>query len=57
MQRGYISTKEAADIVGRSPRTVIYWLETGIIPGFKLGGQWEVSLEGLMRYIKDQMEK
>jgi len=52
MQKGYISVKEAADIVGRSARTVILWVDVGRIDGYKMAGQWEIHEQGLLDYIK-----
>ena len=42
-----LSIREAAVLLGRSPRTVRAWAASGEIPAFKKGGQWRVRKQEL----------
>lgn len=44
-----LSTKEAADLVRVSPRTVTNWAEAGKVPYLKLpGGEYRIPLAGFL---------
>ncbi|HET8536802.1 MAG TPA: helix-turn-helix domain-containing protein [Solirubrobacteraceae bacterium] len=44
-----MSTKEAADLVGVSPRTVTNWADAGKVPYLKLpGGEYRIPLAGFL---------
>ena len=44
-----LSTKEAADLVGVSPRTVTNWADAGKVPYLKLpGGENRIPLAGFL---------
>ena len=38
----------AAEILGKSSRTVLRWIQSGKLPARKLDGQWYVDLSGVM---------
>lgn len=39
---GLLSVQEVATALGVSPRTIRYWLQTGQLPGEKVGGIWHI---------------
>lgn len=44
-----LSAKEAADLVGVSPRTVTNWADAGKVPYLKLpGGEYRIPLAGFL---------
>lgn len=48
-----LSTKEAADLVGVSPRTITNWAESGKVPYLKLpGGGYRIPLTGLLASLE-----
>ena len=50
-----ISTKEAAKMLGVTPRTVVRLVERNEIPGFKVGDVWRFYREDIEHYIETQM--
>ena len=46
-----ITTKEAAEIAGRSRDQILYLLRHGIIKGKKMGRDWLTTREEVERYI------
>ena len=38
----------AAEILGKSSRTVLRWIQSGKLPARKMDGQWYVDLSGVM---------
>ena len=44
-----------ADYVRKTPRQVYYLLERGLLPAFKLGGQWQSRKSTINRHI-DNLE-
>lgn len=38
----------AAEILGKSPRTVMRWIQSGKVPSKKIDGQWYVDISGVM---------
>jgi len=38
----------AAEILGKSPRTVLRWIQSGKVPAQKIDGQWYVDVSGVM---------
>ena len=49
MMSDYLSTKEAADLAGVTPRTLYNWSRRGWVKLFRAGGQ------GAPRYRRDQV--
>jgi excisionase family DNA binding protein len=50
-----ISAREAAKMLGVTPRTVIRLVERNEIPGFKVGDVWRFYREDIQYYIDTQM--
>lgn len=50
-----ISTKEAAKMLGVTPRTVVRLVERNEISGFKVGDVWRFYREDIQNYIETQM--
>ncbi|MBE3561659.1 MAG: helix-turn-helix domain-containing protein [Ktedonobacteraceae bacterium] len=50
-----ISAREAAKMLGVTPRTVIRLVERNEIPGFKVGDVWRFYREDIQRYIDTHM--
>ena len=50
-----ISTKEAAKMLGVTPRTVVRLVERNEISGFKVGDVWRFFREDIEHYIETQM--
>jgi len=38
----------AAEILGKSPRTILRWIQSGKIPAHKAAGEWRVDISGVM---------
>jgi excisionase family DNA binding protein len=36
----HLSVPQLADVLGVRPSTAYKWLQTGIVPGYKVGGAW-----------------
>jgi excisionase family DNA binding protein len=52
-----IGTKEAAEMLGVIPRTVVRLAERGDFPGFKVGDTWRFYRSDIEAYIQQQMER
>lgn len=52
----FVSTSDAADIVGISQRTVQDWISWGKIAAVKVGKKYLVDIESLRLYIKSQSQ-
>lgn len=50
-----IDAKEAAKMLGVTPRTVVRLVERNELPGFKVGDVWRFYREDIQRYIESQM--
>ena len=50
-----ISSREAAKMLGVTPRTVVRLVERNEIPGFKVGDVWRFYREDIQQYIDTQM--
>ncbi len=50
-----IGTREAAQMLGVTPRTVVRLVERNEIPGFKVGDVWRFYREDIQHYIDIQM--
>ena len=37
-----LSVSELADVLGVRPSTAYKWLQTGVVPGYKVGGAWVI---------------
>ncbi len=48
-----LTPDEVAKALGLSRRTVIGWLESGKIPGIKVGNRWRVKEEDLDKFIDE----
>jgi excisionase family DNA binding protein len=53
-----IDTREAAKILGTSPRTVSIWLKNNLLPGYKLGignrADWRINKTDLLNFLKSR---
>ncbi len=52
-----IDTREVADMLGVTPRTVIRLAERGEIIGFKVGDVWRFYRRDIEDYIEEQKRK
>lgn len=52
----YLTTQEAATVLGVRRETVIRWLNSGHLKGFKLGGRklWRISRQEIERFEKGE---
>lgn len=50
-----LTIKDVAQRFGVNPTTVYRLAQRGLLPGFKLGGQWRFSQEILGRWVADQV--
>jgi excisionase family DNA binding protein len=50
-----IGAREAAKMLGVTPRTVVRLVERNEIPGFKVGDVWRFYREDIQYYIDTQM--
>ena len=39
---------KAAEILGKSQRTILRWIQSGKVPAQKVDGEWRVDLTGIM---------
>lgn len=54
-EKGYLSVEEVAKRFGVNPTTVYRLAHRGILPAFKMGGQWRFSEELLASWVADQV--
>ena len=52
-----IGTREVADMLGVTPRTVTRLAERGEIPGFKVGDVWRFHRQDILDYIEQQKRR
>lgn len=52
-----IDTKEVAEMLGVTSRTVTRLAERGEIPGFKVGDVWRFHRQDILDYIEQQKHK
>lgn len=50
------TTKEMAEILKVTTRTILTYCETGRIKGVKIGHQWRVSEENLRAFINGEQQ-
>jgi excisionase family DNA binding protein len=55
-QAPLLTSKEVANWLGVSPRTVCLWAELGEMPGFKLGHQWRFAEAEVRKWLKARLE-
>ena len=55
IEKSYLSVEEVAKRFEVNPTTVYRLAHRGILPGFKVGGQWRFSPEMLEAWIADQV--
>lgn len=48
----FLDTASAAELVGRSQRTIQLWIEAGAIRAIHLGGRYKVDLHSLVNHLK-----
>lgn len=48
-----LTPDEVAKVLGLSRRTVVGWLESGKLPGIKVGNRWRVKEEDLDKFIDE----
>ncbi len=54
-EKGYFSVEEVAKRFGVNPTTVYRLAQKGVLPAFKIGGQWRFSEELLESWVADQV--
>ena len=54
-ERPYLSIEDVAKRFGVTPSTVYRLAQRGVLPAFKVGGQWRVSHEMLELWVADQV--
>jgi tetrahydromethanopterin S-methyltransferase subunit F len=42
----------AAEILGKSPRTILRWIQSGKVPAKQVDGEWRVDITGVMPHEK-----
>lgn len=55
IEKGYLSVEEVAKRFGVNPTTVYRLAQRGVLPAFKMGGQWRFSEELLASWVADQV--
>ncbi len=55
MQKSYFSIEEVAQRFSLTASTVYRLAQRGVLPGFKIGGQWRFSEEMLEDWVADRM--
>ncbi len=53
----FANTSAVATMIGKSQRTVQFWIETGAIQAVPIGKSYQVSLDSLSKYLKSQVSK
>lgn len=53
----FADTAFAAELIGRSQRTIQFWIEIGAIGAVPIGGRFKVDLESLKEYLKSTLDK
>lgn len=51
----FLSVEEVATRFGVNPTTVYRLVQKGVLPAFKLGGQWRFNPEMLESWVADQV--
>ena len=51
----YLSVEEVAAHFGLNPTTIYRLAQRGLLPGFKVGGQWRFSQEMLKAWVSNQV--
>jgi excisionase family DNA binding protein len=53
----FADTARAAELTDLSQRTIQFWIETGAIRALSIGKKYQVYLESLDEYLKQQAKK
>ena len=56
-RRIFLTTREAADLVGSAQRTVQSWIAEGKLEAIRLGGRYLVHTESLARLVRATNEE
>ncbi len=51
----FADTSKAADMIGRSQRTIQFWIEIGAVRAIPIGGRFKVDLDSLVSYLKKSL--
>jgi len=54
-QRQFLTTSDAAQLVGRSQRTIQMWVLEGKIQAVHVGSKYEIHVKSLKDYLRLQM--
>lgn len=54
VQSQLITTQEAADLIGCSRQHVVFLMNSGALPGRKIGTHRRIKLEDVLRFIQDE---
>lgn len=52
----FVSTSEAARMVGLAQRTIQLWIEVGLIAAIRIGRKYQVSTDSLRAYLKNRVD-
>lgn len=52
----FATTAQAAKLVGRTQRTVQFWIDHGRIGAMRVGKIYEIDLDSLRRYLRSQLK-
>ena len=55
MQKTFLTVEEVAEQFGINSSTVYRLSQQGLLPGFKVGGQWRFSKEMLDSWVVDRV--
>jgi excisionase family DNA binding protein len=56
-EKVFVSTAQAARVIGISTRTIQLWIESGAVRAIAIGRKYQVVLESLRAHLKSQMSK
>jgi excisionase family DNA binding protein len=52
-ERAFLTSRDLAQRLGISVRTVCLWAELGVIPAFRAGRQWRFRRSEIAKWLKD----
>lgn len=54
-EKFFLSVEDVAKRFGVNPTTIYRLAQRGVLPGFKVGGQWRFSKDMLRDWVSDQV--
>lgn len=49
--------EEIAELTGFKKRTIVRWLQTGKLPGIKIGTQWRIKHKDFAEFLEQQSHR